>query len=99
MNGLNLFFNIVTVLMPAVSFIIVFLSVKKLRDYAGTVPETWQKMLIGLGFITFSEAFSIYKLVYMQSAYYLDFLSQVFEIAGLTYFLLGLIPYLDDIIG
>jgi len=99
MNSMELFFSIATVVLTFTVFILIFLSVKKLYDYTGMVPDMWQRMLVGTLFITFSEVFGVYKILYRHSAYYLDFNTQLFELAGATLLLLGLVPYLDEVTG
>lgn len=92
-------FKVVNILLPLVSFIVVAMALKRLHSYAGRVPDMWKKMLTGMGFIVFSEMFGFFKIYYEQASYHIDFFTQVYLIVGLTYFFVGLMPYLREIIG
>lgn len=99
MNSLNLLFNVSNLILTFTVFILLFLAVKKIYDFAGEVPNMWKRMVTGVFFLTLSEAFSIYKIVFEHSAYFLDFVTQLFSVIGITFLIIGLVPYLGEVTG
>ena len=99
MNPLNWYIGVTNILLPLISFLVVIVAIRHLYEYSGEIPEMWIKIMIGLLFIVLSEGFGITKMIYEQSAFHLDFFTQVFKIVGVTYLFIGIMPHLREIVG
>ncbi len=99
MTDMNMLFKVINILLPLVSLVMISMAMKNLYEYAGRVPGMWKRMFVGIGFIFVSELLSFFKIYFGQAAYHIDFFVQVFLITGLTYFFIGLMPYIRDISG
>lgn len=97
--NLELLFYFVSIALSGLILLVVYLSVSKLKSSLGEVPKLWKYMLIGFVFVTSSEFFSLFIPIYQQSCYHIDYYTELFQLVGLTFFLLGFLPYLRELKG